>query len=192
MSSQGYQGYLTLPPWRKIGFRKSRFETIVLRFRCASLEIKIPFPLFASNSIRSSLIGLREISFEFETSRSRRNNLLASNNSFFKFAIISEIAAVDNIVWDYYFFFFFLSMSRVCRQRIVGEGKEKGGKGRAKRYEEGNNKFFTHSSIFSRGDTKSRLSPAEPGRAALKGFLNKPITIRGGVIINEAPAGKAR
>lgn len=127
MSSQGYQGYLTLPPWRKIGFRKSRFETIVLRFRCASLEIKIPFPLFASISIRSSLIGLREISFEFETSRSRRNNLLASNNSFFKFAIISEIAAVDNIVWDYFFFFFLSfdveSMSTENSRGRKGEGR---------------------------------------------------------------------
>lgn len=29
-------------------------------------------------------------------------------------------------------------------------------------------------------------------RDTLKGFLNKPITIRGGVIINEAPVGVER
>lgn len=79
-------------------------------------------------------------------------------------------------MWDYFFLFF----------------REGSREGKAKRYEEGNNKFSTQfSSIFfpPSGDTKSRLSP---GRTALKGFLNKPITIRGGVIINEAAAGKAR
>ena len=124
-----------------------------------------------------------EISFEFSKSGSsfQRNKIIGFKSicdNLRKLLLLTSVCGITS-------FLFFREASR------EGKGKREGGE-KAKRYEEGNNKFSTQfSSIFfpPSGDTKSRLSP---GRAALKGFLNKPITIRGGVIINEAAAGKAR
>lgn len=182
MSSQGYSRR-----GEKSAFEKADSRQSFLRFQL-SFEIKILFSLLLRLYLCSSLIGFtsfftrnfvpirnlfsEEISYRLQTTRSQQICGCFRNRSYWRYR-------VDGL----FFFFFFRCL--LCRK-----GKEKEGWRRRKdTRREIINSARTRVFFSPRWHGESRLSP---GRAALKGFLNKPITIRGGVIINEAPAGKAR
>lgn len=138
MSSQGYSRR-----GEKSAFEKADSRQSFLRFQL-SFEIKILFSLLLRLYLCSSLIGFtsfftrnfvpirnlfsEEISYRLQTTRFQRICGRFRNRSCWY--------RVDGL------FFFFFSMSPLQR------GKGKGRVEKAKRYEEGNNKFCTHSSIF--------------------------------------------